>query len=130
MTLSKRLERTYFALAVVGLLLTWYFNLQFFADGGSVAPHVFLSSAFANPLTTAITLDVYWSAIVFSFWVFVQKDARPVSHPWIHVVLCFAVGLAFAFPLYLGIRARRGRLARQQAAPARPEAMPARAERG
>ena len=28
--MSKLLERTYFALAVIGLLLIWYFNIRFF----------------------------------------------------------------------------------------------------
>jgi hypothetical protein len=60
--MTKLLERTYFALAVFGLLLIWYFNIRFFASGGTLAPGSFVPSAFANPLTTSITLDVYWAA--------------------------------------------------------------------
>jgi hypothetical protein len=102
--MSKLTERMYFILAAVGLLLTWYFNLRVFAEGGSMAPDSFFPSAFANPLTTAITLDIYWSALVFSIWAVSEKSNPLTPRPWFYVGLCFAVGLAFALPLYLGSR--------------------------
>lgn len=102
--MSKLPERLFFTAAVIGLVLTWYFNFQFFAGGGSVAPESFLGSAFANPLTTAITLDVYWCALVFSAWIVMEKREPSAPRPWGYVLLCFAVGLAFALPLYLGRR--------------------------
>jgi Terpene cyclase DEP1 len=111
MTLSKLHERAYFGLALVGLLLTWYFNIRFFAGGGSMAPGSFFASAFANPLTTAITLDVYWSALVFSAWAVAERAEPFAPSPWAYVVLCFAVGLAFALPLYLGRRRQLTRAA-------------------
>lgn len=109
--LLKLPERAYFTLAVVGLALTWYFNIQFFASGGSVAPGSFFPSAFANPLSTAITLDVYWSAFVFSAWAVAEKNDPFAPRPWSYVALCFTVGLAFALPLYLGRRQQLRRLA-------------------
>jgi len=113
--MSKLREHAYFALAGVGLLLTWYFNIQFFASGGGIAPGAFFPSAFANPLTTAITLDVYWSALVFSVWAVAERNEPFAPRPWIYVVLCFAVGLACALPLYLGSRQRRKRVASEVA---------------
>lgn len=104
--MSKFSERVFFALALIGLGLTWYFNLLFFSGGGSIAPDSFLPSAFANPLTTSITLDVYWSALVFSIWIVAERNEPRVPRPWIYVVLCFGIGLAFALPLYLGRRAQ------------------------
>jgi hypothetical protein len=114
-TMSKFSERLYFFLATIGLLLTWYFNLRFFADGGSMAPDSFFPSAFANPLTTAITLDVYWSALVFSIWAISEKSDPFAPRPWLYIGLCFAVGLAFALPLYLGRRQQLRRNAREAA---------------
>jgi len=105
-----RLEHLYFGLAALGLVATWYFNLQYFAGGGSVAPGPFFSSALANPLTTAITVDVYWAALVFSVWVLTERRRASSPVAWLYIALCFAVGLAFAFPLYLG---RRQQLARR-----------------
>jgi 4-hydroxybenzoate polyprenyltransferase len=111
---TRNIERLYYVLAAAGFVLTWYFNIQFFRSGGSVAPDSFFPSAFANPLTTAITLDVYWSALVFSVWVIAEGNEPTAPRPWVYVVLCFAVGLAFALPLYLGrrqqLRRNAGRL--------------------
>ena len=117
MTSSTLPERSYLALAVIGLVITWYFNVQFFAGGGSVAPESFFPSAFANPLTTAITLDVYWSALVFSAWGIVERNERYAPRPWIYIVLCFGIGLAFALPFYLSRRARARRVAAQDGFP-------------
>lgn len=104
LSMRLRLEHFYFGLAIVGLVATWYFNLQYFAGGGSVAPGPFLGSAFANPLTTAITVDVYWAALVFSVWALAERRQATAPVAWPYIVLCFAIGLAFAFPLYLGHR--------------------------
>jgi hypothetical protein len=100
----------YAVAALVGLVATWYFNLQYFAQGGSVAPAAFFSAAGANALTTAITIDVYIAAIVFSAWVITERQRPGAPRPLPYIVLCFAVGLAFAFPLYLAVREwREGR---------------------
>ena len=91
-------------LVALGLLVPWYFNLRYFADGGSVLPQVFFRDAMANALTTAITLDVYLAAVAFSAWVLGERRVR---WPWLVVVACFGVGLSFALPLYLLLRRRR-----------------------
>jgi hypothetical protein len=113
--MSKLLERTYFVLAVIGLLLIWYFNIRFFVSGGTLAPDSFVPNAFANPLTTSITLDVYWSAMVFSIWTVAERNKVSSPQPWIYIVLCFVVGLAFALPLYLGRQRQLLRVANAQA---------------
>ena len=100
------LPSAYLALAVIGLLATWYFNIAYFAGGGSVAPAVFFQSAFANPLTTSITLDVYLAGIVFSVWVLSEAKRIGVTWPALYILLCFAVALAVAFPLFLAVRER------------------------
>jgi uncharacterized membrane protein YhaH (DUF805 family) len=94
----------YAVAAFIGLVATWYFNLQYFAGGGSVAPAAFFSAAGANALTTAITIDVYIAAVVFSAWVITERKRHRAPRPGLYIVLCFAVGLAFAFPLYLAVR--------------------------
>ncbi len=90
-------------LVVLGLLVPWYFNLRYFAAGGSVLPQVFFRDAMANALTTAITLDVYLAAVGFSVWV---CSERRVRRPWLYVAACFGVGLSFALPLYVLRRQR------------------------
>jgi len=86
-------------LALVGLVLPWWFNLRYFAGGGGVAPGAFFGAAFANPLTTAITLDVYLAAL--GFCVGVALDRQAGARRWWALPLTFLVGLSFALPAYL-----------------------------
>jgi hypothetical protein len=86
-------------LAVAGLLLPWTFNGLYFAGGGSVLPGAFFGAAFANALTTAITLDVYLAAVAFS--VGVACDHPAGRRRWWAIPLTFFVGLSFALPGYL-----------------------------
>ena len=86
-------------LAIVGLVLPWWFNLQYLSAGGSLAPGAFFGAAFANALTTAITLDVYLAAIAFCIGV--ARDSDAGRRRWWAVPLTFGVGLSFALPLYL-----------------------------
>lgn len=86
-------------MALVGLVLPWWFNLRYFAAGGGVAPGEFFGAAFANPLTTAITLDVYLSAVVFCGAVALDRAAG--AWRWWALPVTFGVGLSFALPFYL-----------------------------
>lgn len=101
---STPLARLYLALALAGLVVTWFFNLRYFLSGGSVAPDRFWADAMVNPLTSAITVDVYLSALVFSVWVWREtaRVSRWRAMAWI--ALCFGIGLAIALPLYLARR--------------------------
>jgi hypothetical protein len=102
MTSNRHAARLLFVLALVGLLLPWRYNLQYFAEGGSTAPDVFFRWAFANALTTAITLDVYLSAAAFSVAVVLDRAAGRVR--WWAIPATFFIGLSFALPAYLGWR--------------------------
>ena len=93
-------------IATLGLLAPWFFNLRYFASGGSVLPQVFFGDATANALTTAITVDVYLAAAAFGVWIFAE---RRVTRPWVYLLACFGLGLSFALPLYL-LRRRPGRV--------------------
>ena len=98
-----------FALAVAGLLIPWRYNLLYFAGGGSVLPDVFFRDAFANALTTAITLDVYLAAAAFCVGVALDRTAG--GRRWWAVPVTFLVGLSFALPAYLWWRLGRARAA-------------------
>jgi hypothetical protein len=86
-------------LAIVGLLVPWWFNVGYLSGGGSLAPGPFFGAAFANQLTTAITLDVYIAAAAFCIGV--ARDSDAGQRRWWAVPLTFAMGLSFALPLYL-----------------------------
>jgi hypothetical protein len=110
MSSNRHAARLFFVLALVGLLLPWRYNLQYFADGGSTAPGDFFRTAFANALTSAITLDVYLSAAAFSVAVVLDRAAGRMR--WWAIPATFCIGLSFALPGYLGWRLRPRRLPR------------------
>lgn len=96
---SAPLRALLLTLALVGLVLPWWHHLRYLYGGGSLAPAAFFGAAFANPLTTAITLDVYLAAVAFCIGVAQDADAGP--RRWWAVPLTFGIGLSFALPLYL-----------------------------
>ena len=104
MKIVKSLPALYFVLAAVGLIATWYYNILYFSEGGGIAPGQFFGAAFANNLTTAITIDIYLSALVFSVWVWFESKAKSLKWPLLYIAVCFGVGLAVALPLFLGVR--------------------------
>lgn len=104
MNKKSGLVMLYYTLALVGLLATWYYNGQYFLSGGGLGPNEFFGAAFANFLTTAITVDVYLSALVFSVWVISDSKRISIKWPWLYIAMCFFIGLAVAFPLYLAQR--------------------------
>lgn len=106
MNKHSRLAIVFYALALLGFVTTWYYNGLYLLNGGGLGPNEFFGAALANHLTTAITIDVYVAALVFSVWVVVDAKRAMVKWPWLYVVLCFAVGLAISFPLYLANRER------------------------
>lgn len=94
-----KLKQFLLLLAVLGLLLPWHYNLLYFLNGGSVLPEVFFLDAFANHLTSAITLDVYLAAVAFSVGVAIDRAAGVVR--WWAIPATFLLGLSFALPGYL-----------------------------
>lgn len=103
---NRTLIGLYLVLAVVGLIGTWYFNLQFFATspGGS-----YLGSWFANAAGSSAAVDIIVVAIAAC--VLFVREGRRLRWPWwgivALVVLTFALAAAFTFPLFLALRERR-----------------------
>jgi acid phosphatase family membrane protein YuiD len=103
----KKYLSIYSLFAVVGLLVTGYYNLQYMGQGGSLMPSAFWLAATPTALTTAITLDVYLAALVFSIWVLKDAKVSGVRFAWGYVALTFFVGLCVAWPLYLHFKAEK-----------------------
>jgi hypothetical protein len=107
MTSHPATRHLFLVLAIVGLLVPWRYHWLYFAGGGSLLPGPFFAAASANPLTTAITWDVYLAAAAFS--VGVAGDTPMRASRWWAVPATFLIGLAFALPAYLWWRHGRGR---------------------
>ncbi|CAM4384009.1 DUF2834 domain-containing protein [Deinococcus marmoris] len=57
----RLLPTVYFVLSLLGLLGTWYFNLQFEFEGGS-----YLAAWFANPASSSAAIDLITLLVVAS----------------------------------------------------------------
>ena len=95
------LQVFYFILAIVGLCVTWYFNLQpretnYIADMYITSA----SSSIANDLIVVVTAFLVWS--------FIESSRIKMSY-WLWgtcFVLTFLIAAAFAVPLYFFLRER------------------------
>ena len=108
--MSKR-ERLFALLAVAGLVLTWYHNLHFLAETGSLDIRDFVIACFVNHASASIAWDVSIAAATFLSWSYVEARRLQMARWWLMPVLTFGIALAFAFPLFLLLRERRLRSA-------------------
>jgi hypothetical protein len=107
MKLTAR-QLAYAALAAIGLVATWYFNLQFMEEsGGSFSAVEFVRAGYANSAASSLSNDLLVGTAAFTLWSFVEARRLGMRRWWIYPVLTFGVAFAFAFPLFLFVRERR-----------------------
>ncbi len=98
----------YAALAVAGLISTWFFNLQFMAEAGGSFPVLeFVRGGYANSAAASLTNDLLVALLSFLVWSFVEARRLAIRHWWVYVVITFGIAFAVAFPLFLLVRERR-----------------------
>lgn len=98
----------YFALAIAGLIGTWYFNIQWTSAEGGFSLGNYLTGWFANSASSSAGTDllVITAAACLYFW----RHRRSLgTHPWplLLIPLSFLVAVSFTFPLFLGLRELR-----------------------
>ncbi len=106
MARSAQLSWIYFALAVVGTVISWLYFIEYFQTADSFLIGPFLKSATATPAATGVAIDAYFSGIVFTVMALATAKKDQVRWPWAYVAMCFLIGLCLALPLYLGMRER------------------------
>ena len=98
----------YLVLAVLGLILTWTFNLRFMEQsGGAFDAVAFVKAGYVNPAAASLSNDLLVALATFLVWSFAEARRLHMRHWWAVPVLCFGVAFAFAFPLFLFFRERR-----------------------
>ena len=96
---SVLIAGTYAALAVVGLVGTWYFNLTY--RGGN-----YLGDWFANPASSSAAVDILVVFVVCAVY-YTRESRRLGWRPWVPVVfgaLSLILAVAFTLPLFLALR--------------------------
>ena len=96
----------YLLLALVGLLLPYFFFGSFLAENG-LDLHLFFEQLFANDISIFFAVDLVITAI--AFWVFLYQEARScqMRNWWVFVPATLFVGPSFALPLFLYFRQAR-----------------------
>jgi hypothetical protein len=89
--------------ALVGLVLTWFFNLRY---DGSVG---YLAAWFANDASSSAAVDLLVLAAAAAVFVFAESRrlGLPRGVPVVFLVVGVLVAMACAFPLFLLYRERR-----------------------
>lgn len=96
------LQIFYGVLAIVGVCVTWYFNIQPMEQS-------YISGLYANPASTSFTNDLIVVVVAFLMWSFVET--RKLGMPkwlWpVGFVLTFVIAAAMTVPLFLLLRERQ-----------------------
>lgn len=103
---SNLRQRLYGLLAVLGLITTWYYNLQFMAASGGFSVAAFMSAWNANAAASSILWDVSVAALTFCVLAVAEARRIGMRHAWLYLVLTFTIALGFAFPLFMMMRER------------------------
>lgn len=103
---SKSKQIVYAVLAIIGVCVTWYFNLQAGALDPDFSLATFISDNYVNPSSASIMNDIAVVCVVFFFWSFFEARNLGIKHWWVYVPLTLLIAIAFAFPLFLIMRER------------------------
>jgi hypothetical protein len=93
----------YLALAVVGLIGTWTWNIQAVLQAENIISEWTMNSASVSSLTTDL-LVVFIAGVI---WIIVEARRLGMRGGWAYALLGLFTAFAFAFPLFLAMRERR-----------------------
>jgi hypothetical protein len=100
------IKRTlYLLLAIFGLVMTWYYNLQFIAEsGGSFDVMEFIAAGATNAAAQSLSWDLAIACVTGLIWIYFESKRMGLGYFWVYIILAFCVAFAFAFPLFLFFR--------------------------
>ena len=104
---SQIRQAVYFALAVLGLAGTTYFNLQWMDGAFDHTIEGFVRATFANSGSSSTGVDLLVTFGAASVLMVVEGRRVGVRRPWLYVVGSLLTAIAFTFPLFLAMRERR-----------------------
>ena len=97
------MKKLYALLCVLGLVLPYYFFVQFLLTTG-LDVELVMSQLFGNQVSAFFAADVFVSSVVL--WVFIYHETRNrrVPHWWLCIVANLTVGVSLGLPLFLWLR--------------------------
>ena len=95
----------YLALTLSGLILPWYYNLQYMTETSGAFDIVdFMAAAASTSAGQSLGWDLAIACIAGLIWMFLESRKLGMRFFWIYPVLTFSIAYAFAFPLFLFFR--------------------------
>jgi len=96
------LQFLYGVLAIIGVIVTWYFNLQPMETS-------YIAGLYANPAASSFTNDLVVVVIAFLVWSFVETGRLKMSYAlWAAIfIFTFVIAAAMTVPLFMLLRERR-----------------------
>ena len=93
----------YLVMALVGLIVPWFFNIRFMQQGTLID---FIVATWVNDATRSIGVDLLAAAAAGCVWMGSESKRLGMRRGWVWTVLTFTVAFGFAFPLFLFVRQR------------------------
>lgn len=107
----------YAVLVVLGVLVPWYFNIQFMQEHpGLSSLGEFVRGSMANPAASSLSMDLSIGGTAFLIWMIGEARRLKMKNSWAYVVIFFTVAFACACPLFLLMRERTLQASQEQAA--------------
>ena len=91
----------YLTLAILGIVVPWYYNLQFFSSAGLLD---FVNDSSANLAAKSVGFDLFIATLAGSTWMYFESKRVGIKLGWLYILIGFLVAFAFALPLFLFMR--------------------------
>lgn len=103
------LEATYYLTALAGLVIGWYFNLQYIAEYGARAGWAHWTGLiFVNPASASAAQDlILGNVILLPIWTIVEARRAGMRAGWLYFPMSLLTSYAFALALFLALRERQ-----------------------
>jgi hypothetical protein len=100
------MRRLYLLLAIIGLVLPYYFFVSFLIANG-LNFSLFFSQLFANKISSFFAVDLMITAIVFLVFLYQESQRYQLENWWLYIVATLVIGPSLALPLFLYFRQSR-----------------------
>lgn len=91
----------YLILAILGIVIPWYYNLQFFSETGLAD---FINESSSNLAAQSVSFDLFIATIAGSVWMYLESKRMEMNYIWLYIFAGLFVSFSFAFPFFLFIR--------------------------
>jgi hypothetical protein len=104
-------EWTYYAMALLALLIGWYFNFQYMRGYGDEATWAnWCKLLFANPAAASGGQDlIIANVLVMPLWCVLEGRRSGLRHGWLFFVMSIVTSYAFGIALFLAVQERQWR---------------------